>query len=465
MTPTDVSVLTESLPGSRVGLTIEIPLQQVDAAYERVLARLSRRVKVQGFRPGKAPRALVEARVGTELLREEVAEALVPQVVSDALRDQSIDAIDRPQVEIQELERGRPGRFVARVSVMPEVKLPVLDELVVERQHTVVDDEMLDDRLEALRGQLAEVEPVEREIRQGDVVVGDLRVYVDDNELPEEARTAIELEVKEGVLIPELMAALPGKGAGEVAVASSQMAEDHSNPAVRGRTARLEVTVHGVKEKRVPDLTDEVASQLSDGKQETVAALREAQWAELEDEARRSDQLDLERKSVQAVVDAAEVDVPDSLVDREVDREIQDLQRRLERQGMRLERYLEYLGRSEPAYRAELRQEAATRVRIDLVLEEVGKTLGIEPSDEEVKAHMRQEAKQDAELAESLDQFLQNEIALDYFRRRLSRLRILEELTKRLGGGDAAAAGDAPPPGTEDIPATAPEAVQREEGA
>lgn len=470
MTPTDVSVLTESLPGSRVGLTIEVPLHQVDAAYERVLARLGRRVKVQGFRPGKAPSALVEARVGSDVLREEVAEALVPKLVSDALRDRSIEAIDRPQVEIQELERGRPGRFVARVSVMPEVKLPDLDSLVIERQHTVVDDEMLEARMEALRERLAEVEPVEREIRQGDVAVADLRVFVDDKELPEEARAAIELEVKERVLIPELLAALPGTRAGEVAVAEAKMADDHSNPDVRGKTARLEVTVHGVKEKRLPDLTDEVASQLSDAKQDTVAALREAQRAELEEEARRSDQLDLEQKSVQALVDAAEVDVPDPLVDREVDREVDDLQRRLQRQGMRLERYLQYLGRTEPAYRADLRQEAATRVRIDLVLEELGKTLGIEPSDEEVRAHMRQEAEQDAELKESLDQFLQNQIALDYFHRRLSRLRILEELTRRLGGGDVpaappAATGDASPTRTEDALAAAPEATREEEGA
>ncbi|HYZ01510.1 MAG TPA: trigger factor family protein, partial [Candidatus Binatia bacterium] len=146
-----VSVKTETLPGSRVGLTIEVPSPQVDAAYQRVLNRLAQRVKVQGFRPGKAPRALIEAKVGAEGLREEVAESLIPTVVNQAVRDQGLDVIDRPQVEIQELERGKPATFVARVSVVPEVTLPDLDTLHVDPPHTEVDDAAVQRRLDALR--------------------------------------------------------------------------------------------------------------------------------------------------------------------------------------------------------------------------------------------------------------------------------------------------------------------------
>src|SRR5215471_7305498 len=127
MTAADVSVVTETLPGSQVGLTIEVPSDQVDRAFERVLNRLAQRVRIEGFRPGKAPRPLVEARLGQSTIRDEVADALVPPLVAQALRDHDIDAIDRPRVEIKELERGRPARFTARVSVMPDVTLPDLD--------------------------------------------------------------------------------------------------------------------------------------------------------------------------------------------------------------------------------------------------------------------------------------------------------------------------------------------------
>ena len=430
-----ISVKTETLPGSRVGLTIEVPTPQVDAAYQRVMNRLAQRVKVQGFRPGKAPRALIEAKVGAEGLREEVAEALIPNLVNQAVRDQGLDVIDRPQVEIQELERGKPATFVARVSVVPEVTLPDLDTLHVDPPHTEVDDAAVQRRLDTLLDRLAEVEPVEREVRQGDVVVGDLKVFADGEEVPSEARNAIELEVRENVLVPGLLEALPGKQVGEVAQAEVDMPDDHSNEALQGKQAQLQVTVQGVKEKRVPELTDEVAKELSQGEQDTAEGLREGVRRDLVEQAQRSDRLQLEQKAVQALVEAAEVEVPDPLVDHEVDHQLEDLKRQLEGQGLRLDRYFEYLGRSEAAYRAELRPQAADRVKVDLVLEQLQKQMQLEPSDDEVRDYIRQQAESDSELKENLDQLLENDSSLGFFRHRLTRLRIVEALAQRLGGG------------------------------
>src|SRR6202521_4019834 len=119
--PEPLSVVTEQLPKSQVGMTIEVPAETVDATYEKVLNRLTSRAKIEGFRPGRAPRTLVEARVGPAALREEVVESMVPQVVRQALEEKSIDPIDNPDVEVLELERGKPARLKATVSVMPEV--------------------------------------------------------------------------------------------------------------------------------------------------------------------------------------------------------------------------------------------------------------------------------------------------------------------------------------------------------
>src|SRR5215472_816082 len=305
MTAADVSVVTETLPGSQVGLKIEVPPEQVDRAYERVLGRLAQKVRIEGFRPGKAPRPLLEARLGHAAIRDEVVDSLVPELVSQALRDHRIEAIDRPRVEVQELERGRPGRFTARVSVMPDVTLPDLDTLRVERSHTTVDDERVEDRLLELRDRLAEVEPVDREAQVGDLVVADLRVLVDGREVPSEARTATEVELREGVVIPELLAAVPGHRVGEVAAADVTLPEEHSNPDLRGRPARLEVAVQGVKQKHVPELTDEIAAELSGGEQTTAAGLRDAVRRDLEEQARRIDELAFEQAAVKAVVDAS----------------------------------------------------------------------------------------------------------------------------------------------------------------
>src|SRR5919201_6129306 len=148
--PTAPAVVAETLPGSQVGLTIEIPQAAVDAAYERVLSRLVQRAKIEGFRPGKAPRSLVEARLSPSAVREEVIESLVPQVVSQVIEERSIDAIDTPQVDVLEFERGRPARLSARVSVYPEVKVPDLDGVKVEEPPSEITDEDVQRRIDEL---------------------------------------------------------------------------------------------------------------------------------------------------------------------------------------------------------------------------------------------------------------------------------------------------------------------------
>ncbi len=445
MTAADVSVVTETLPGSQVGLTIEVPQEQVDRTFERVLSRLAQRVRIEGFRPGKAPRPLIEARLGAAAIRDEVVEALLPSVLSQALRDNQIDAIDRPRIEVQELERGRPARFTARVSIMPEVTLPDLDALSVERRSTAVDDDMVERRLSELRDRLAQIEPVEREVRAGDIVVADLEVLVDGLEVPSEARTATEFELREGEVIPELLAALPGHRTGDVVPADVALPEDHPQEHLRGKQARLEVTVQGVKEKLVPELTDQVAEELSGGEQKTAPALRDAVRADLSQQASRLDELSFEQAALKAVVDGSQVELPVALVDREVDRQLEETGRGLQRRGLRLDRYLQYVGKTEADYRAELRPEAETRIRVDLVLDELGRRMTISPTDDEVRDHMRSEAERDETVRRDLSSLLGNPVAVDYFRHRLTRLRILEGLVARLGQEPAGAGADQSP--------------------
>jgi trigger factor len=433
MTAADVSVVTETLPGSQVGLTIEVPSEQVDRAYDRALNRIAQRVRIGGFRPGKAPRPLVEARVGPAAVREEVVDTLVPGLVSQALRDHNIDAIDRPRVEVQELERGRPGRFTARVSVMPDVVLPDLATLQVERKHTAVDDEMVERRLRELRERLAEIEPVEREVRLGDVIVADLRMLVDGAELPSEARKATEVEVVEDKVVPELLAALPGHVVEDVVTADVTLPDEHPDPDLRGKLARLEVTIDGVKEKRVPELTDAVAQELSGGEQATAEALREAVRTDLVEQARRLDELTFEQAAVRAVVDAAQIDVPEALVEREIDRQAEQLENSLQRRGLRFDRYLQYVGKTAAEYRAELQPDAEGRIRVDLVLEELGRRMAISPSQGEVEEYIRSEAERDDEVRRDLESLVKNPIAIDYFRHRLTRIKVLEGLVAQVG--------------------------------
>lgn len=430
MSTSELQIDTENLPGSLIGVQIEVPSPEVDRAFDRVLTRLQQRVKIEGFRPGKAPRALVEARLGSGAVREEAIDLLVPEVVSQALREKSISAIDNPKVEIAEFERGRPARFTARVTVLPQVTLPDLDQIQVARPATEVDDKMVEERITALRERLAEVEPVEREAQMGDVLVVDLEVAVDGQELESERRRGMEVQLEAGVLIPELVAQLPGKNVGETAQAEVKMADDHANPELQGKLARLTMTVRGVKEKHLPELSLEVVKQLSGGEQETEEALRRAVREDLVAQAHRTDRLQLEQAVLQAVVDASQLEVPEALVERDVDARLHELEHQLASQGVRLEKYFEYVGKGRAEVASEMQSDAVDRVRADLVLGQVGTDFAIEVSDAEVTSYIEAEAPEAGELAAA--DLVSNPVAVDYFRHRLVRLRTLEMLIDKV---------------------------------
>ena len=447
-------MVTESFPGSQVGLTIEVPAEQVDAAYERALARLAQRVKIEGFRPGKAPRALVEARVGQAALREEVIDSLVPGVVGQALRDGSIEPIDRPRVDVLEIERGRPARLTARVSVMPEVQLPDLENLRVEPVRTEVTDEMVDARILDLRERLAEITPVEREVRQGDLVVADLEVVVEGAPLESEARKATEVEVAEGRIVPELLAVLPGRREGEVAEAEVTLPSDHPDTNLAGRPATLRMTVRGVKEKRLPELDDELAGRLSEGEASTVDELRASVRRDLEESAARMDELRYEQEVLNRVVEESSVEVPPPLVEHELEHQVQELQERLGRQGLRLDRYLSYLGLTAEQWLERARPDAENRIKVDLVLEEASRRRGVQPSAEDLAAYVREQTAADPELEGKADELLASPATHDYFEHRLRRLQTLRWLVGLASGkGDpegaapgAASTGASEPP-------------------
>ena len=322
--PAELNVAVETLPKSQVGMTIEVPAETVDATYDRVLSRLVSRAKIEGFRPGRAPRQLVEARLGPAALREEVVETIVPEVVAQAMREQSIDAIDNPDVEVLELERGRPARLKATITVMPEVTLADVTTLSAGDLPAVeVTDEMLERRLVDVREPLAEVTPVEREARTGDIAVIDVEVETGGEVVESESRKAMEAELKEGVLLPELLAVLPGTFVDETREATVKFPDDYSEPKLAGKDATIRVTVRGVKEKVLPELDDELAKQLSNGKQETLEAYRAAVRTDLEEAARAMSKIAREQAMVKALVDASTVDVPDALVEKELATELE----------------------------------------------------------------------------------------------------------------------------------------------
>jgi trigger factor len=435
--PAQLSVATEHLPKSQVGMTIEVPTEMVDATFERVLNRLVSRAKIEGFRPGRAPRALVEARLGPAALREEVVETMVPEVIRRALEEHSIDPIDNPDVEVLELERGRPARLKATISVMPEVTLADASKLNTETQPIEVTDEMVERRLDDLRQPMAEITPVDRELRSGDIAIIDVEVDVAGEIVESESRKSMEAELKEGVLLPELLAVLPGAWLDDTREATVTFPETYSEPKLAGKEATIRVTVRGVKEKVLPPLDDALAKTLSNGAHETVESYRQAVRTELEESAQAMAKMDREQALVRALVEASVVEVPAALVDRELTSELESMERTLNRQGLKLDRYLEYTGKTIDQWMAGERPEAEARLKVDLVLGEFARRENLEPSEEEVRKFLQEQAAKDEELKDQVPALEKSPSARRYFASRLRRLRVLARLVEVSGGSTA----------------------------
>jgi len=281
----------------------------------------------------------------------------------------------------------------------------------------------------------ASLEPVERPVQEGDVIVADLDVSADGVEVPSAARKAMEVEVKDGVLIPELTAAVIGKSADEVAEAEVQMPADTADAELANKLATLRLTVRGVKQKNVPPLNDRVAETISNGEQKTALELKIAVRRDLEEQARRLDDLNHEQQVLKAVVEGSKVEIPATLVDHEVSHQLEDLEQRIQRQGLRLDRYFAYSGTTAQEWAAKARPDAESRLKVDLVLDAATRKLGLNPTTEEVYAYLLSEAAKDDELKGEVDKLTQNKTAVEYFRHRLTRLKTLAELVRIASGG------------------------------
>jgi trigger factor len=207
---------------------------------------------------------------------------------------------------------------------------------------------------------------------------------------------------------------------------------DYSNPELAGRRATIRVTVRGVKEKILPPLDDELARSMTNGKQETAEAYRQVVREELEESAHAIEKIDREQAAVSALVDASTVEVPQSLSDRELTSELESLERTLNRQGLKLDKYLEYLGKTAEQWMEEHRPEAEARLKTDLVLQEFARREGLEPTDEEILQYMDEQAAQDDELKSQLEALKASRTGRRYFASRLRRRRVLDRLLEVL---------------------------------
>jgi len=415
-------------PGSRAVLEVEVPGERVDQAIDRAVVRLGRRATIPGFRRGRAPRVILERYLGQQAVYDAALEELVPEVLREAVQQAGLRPISRPQVDVGEVTVGQPLRLRATVEVLPEVRLPDYRSLRIPRPAVVVADEEVDRAIEAIRARFAQLVPKEGPAEPGDFVL--IRV----EEAPEgEERYAPgkELLVELGAegTPPELGEALRG-------TASGQTVEVPGNEG-----ARLRVSVVGVRRRELPPLDDAFAQDV--GAHPTLEALRAEVRRRLEADAERRATEAYEEEVVRAVVEQAEVDLPESLVHAEVHDLLEDLARRLAQQGMTVERYLALGGKTMDQLREEYWSVAQRRVRTRLVLDRIAEAEGLEPTEEELAEAVENLAQDLGQDVERVRTWLREGDRMEALRIRLRRRKAIAFLVAIASGAHESAPQEA----------------------
>ncbi|MBS4194858.1 trigger factor [Lederbergia citri] len=383
----------EKLEGNKGVLTVEVDEATVNNGLDAAFKKVSKQVNIPGFRKGRIPRSMFEKRFGVESLYQDALDVILPDAYISAIEETGIEPIDRPDIEIEQMEKGKELIFKATVQVKPEVKLGEYIGLEVEKMDTEVTDEDVNAELKQLQERQAElVVKEEGEVADGDSVVIDFEGFVDGEPFEGGKSENYSLEIGSGSFIPGFEEQLVGVKAGEEKDVEVTFPEEYHAEELAGKPAVFKVKVHEIKSKELPELDDEFAKDVSE-ETETLEELKESIKNRLVESKKNEAEQKLRDELVEKASENAEVDIPEVMVETEVDRMLKEFEQRLQMQGMTLDLYFQFSGQDEDALRQQMKEDAEKRVRTNLTLEAIAKAENIEADDEAAEEEMKKMAE------------------------------------------------------------------------
>lgn len=388
-----MSVKWEKQEGNEGVLTVEVDAETFNKALDDAFKKVVKQVSIPGFRKGKVPRGLFEQRFGVESLYQDALDILLPVEYPKAIDEAGIEPVDRPEIDVEKIEKGESLIFTAKVTVKPEVKLGDYKGLNVEKDDTVVTDEDVQEELKGMQNRQAElVVKEEGAIENGDTVVLDFEGFVDGEAFEGGKAENYSLEVGSGSFIPGFEEQLVGLEAGAEKDVEVTFPEEYHAEDLAGKPAVFKVKIHEIKAKELPALDDEFAKDV-DEEVETLAELTEKTKKRLEEAKENEAEGKLREELVAKASENAEVDIPQAMVDTELDRMMKEFEQRLQMQGMNLELYFQFSGQDEDALKEQMKEDAAKRVKSNLTLEAIAAAENLQVSDEEVEEELSKMAE------------------------------------------------------------------------
>ncbi|WP_211653905.1 trigger factor [Planococcus alpniumensis] len=389
-----MSAKWEKQEGNVGVLTVEVPAEEVNGALDKAFKKVVKEINVPGFRKGKMPRQMFEKRFGVESLYQDALDFILPDAYANAVEEAGINPVDRPEIDIEKLEKNEPLVFTAKVTVKPEVELGEYKGLEVSKEDMNVTDEEIEEQLKESQERMAELTVKEDgQVENGDTAVIDFEGFVDGEAFEGGAGNDYSLEIGSNSFIPGFEEQLVGAKTGEQKDVEVTFPEEYHAEELAGKSATFKVMVNEVKAKELPELNDEFAKEL-DEEVEGLDALRTKMKENLKAEKENASETKMRDELVQKAAENATVEIPQAMIDSEIDRMMQDFEQRLSQQGMNKELYFQFSGQDEDALREQMKADAETRVRVSLTLEAIAKAENMEVTSEDIDKELEKMAGQ-----------------------------------------------------------------------
>ena len=378
-----MSLQVEKLEKNMAKLTIEASAEDFEKAIQKVYLKARGKINIPGFRKGKAPRKLIEKMYGTGVFYEDAANDLIPTAYAEALKDCDLEIVSRPEINVTQIEAGKPFIFTAEVAVKPEVTLGEYKGGEVEKSDVEVTEEDINKEVDKERENNSRTIDVDdRAVENGDIIKLDFDGSVDGVPFAGGKAENYTLTIGSGSFIPGFEDQLIGTKIGEDKDVTVTFPEDYHEKSLAGKEAVFKCKVNAITVKELPDADDEFASEVSEF--ETLAEYKEDIKKKLTEKKEKEARAKKEAQAVEKAVENATMEIPDAMIDTQVQSMMEDFARRMQSQGLSLEQYFQFTGMDAKKMHDQMKPEALKRIQNSLVLEAVAKAENIEISDEKV---------------------------------------------------------------------------------
>lgn len=387
-----MSLQVEKLEHNMAKLTIEVGADEVEKAIQAAYLKQRGKLSIPGFRKGKVPRQMIEKMYGVEIFYEDAINRMIPTAYSQAYDECGLDIVSQPEVDVVQMEKGKPFIFTAEVATKPEVTLGEYKGLKVDKVPVEVTAEDVDAEIKReLERNARTVEVTDRSVQKDDMVTLDYEGFVDGEAFEGGKGTDYPLTIGSGAFIPGFEDQLIGAEIGQEMEVNVTFPEQYHSKELAGKEAVFKCTVHTIKEKELPELDDEFASDVSEC--ETLAEYRQEVEKKLTERKQTQAREQIEDQAVDQAAENAQMDIPQPMIDLQVRQMEDDMDYRLQMQGMTKEMYFQMTGLTEDRMKQDMEAQAVKTIRTRLVLEAVAKAENIVVSEERLEEELKKMAE------------------------------------------------------------------------